>query len=257
VRRLLLVTGGHAFDVPALAGALDSLRGWTWTRWNHPEAERRIGAGEAAEFDAVLFHDMAGYRFADGTFTARAPSPEYAAAVVALTERGMPILGLHHTLAGWSEWPEWNEIFGGRFLYAPALVRGRACPASGFRRDVRYTVRASRDHPITAGMPAAFEWTDELYLPEVHADAVVPLLRAEHGLAADDFHCAAAAIAGRVEPCARREARPGEDYVAWARMHRASRVVYVQSGDGAAVFGDENFRQLLAEALRWASERAL
>lgn len=66
MHRLLLVTGGHAFDATALGAALDSLLGWTWTRWNHPEAERRIGAGEATDFDALLFHDMAGYRFGDG-----------------------------------------------------------------------------------------------------------------------------------------------------------------------------------------------
>jgi type 1 glutamine amidotransferase len=256
-RRLLLVTGGHAFDAPALGAALDSLAGWTWERWNHPEAERRIGAGEAAAFDALLFHDMAGYRFAAGGFTTRPPAPEYVEAVAALTERGMPIVGLHHTLAGWAEWPEWGRLFGGRFRYAPTEVGGDRHEASGFRRDVTYAACVVGAHPVTHGLPPRFEWTDELYLAEVDVEDVVPLLRAEHSLTPQDFFAADAAIAGRTEHCRARAPRAGDDLLAWARVHRASRVVYLQCGDGPAVFGDVNFRRLLARALHWASRMPL
>lgn len=252
-RRLLLVTGGHAFDAPALGAALDSLPGWSWVRWNHPEAERRIGAGEWAQFDALLFHDMAGYRFGDGAFTTRPPSAAYAAAIVALTERGVPIVGLHHALAGWAEWPEWAEIMGGRFLYAPGLVRGRTSNASGYLNGVTYTVRAAGAHPITAGLPESFEWKDELYLPEVFADEVVPLLQVVEGPGPAAFLSAAAAVAGREEYCVGRPARASDALVGWTRVRRASRVVYLQCGDGAGVFADAHFRRVLVRALEWAS----
>lgn len=252
MRRLLLVTGGHAFDAAALGAALDALPGWTWTRWNHPEAERRIGAGEAADFDALLFHDMAGYRFGDAGFTTRPPSPEYAAAIVAATARGMPIVGLHHALGGWADWPEWAELLGGRFRYAPAHVGDRESPASGYLRDATYRVRVVGEHPVTDGLPTSFTWTDELYLAEVRASDLVPLLRVEHLPATTEFLCAAAAVAGRTQHCAPREPSAHDGVLAWARRHRASRVVYLQAGDGAAVFGDVHFRRLLAQSLEWA-----
>ena len=41
-------------------------------------------------------------------------------------------------LRSWADWPGWSEMLGGRFLYQPGEVRGRACLDSGYKHDVDY-----------------------------------------------------------------------------------------------------------------------
>ncbi|MCZ8133302.1 MAG: ThuA domain-containing protein [Steroidobacteraceae bacterium] len=251
-RRLLVVTGGHPFDAATFGTLLDSLEGWQWTRWNHPEAAARIAAGEAQAFHALLFYDMAGYRFADGGMTVRAPAPEYVRALESLLDAGTGCVFLHHALAGWAAWPGWAELVGGRFLYAPDLVRGTPRPDSGYAPGVRYEAEVVAEHPVTGGLPPRFELVDELYLAEVFEADVVPLLRARHGLAPGEFRSAAAAIAGRDATVGPGRA-PGSDLIAWARTVRAARLAYLQCGDGPSTFANAHFRRLLANALAWVA----
>lgn len=266
-RELPVLTGGHPFDAPAFDALLGSLQGWRPRLLAHPDAEAAIGAGAARACDAVLFYDMAGYRFRRGTVEMRAPSADFQREILALTERGAGIVCLHHALASWAAWPEWSEIVGGRFLYRPDTVRGRARPDSGYRADVQYTVEAVGAHPITAGLPARFELRDEPYLAEVYADDVTPLLRARHGLAPDDFLSAAAAVralGGSAEDARREQARAVaagwrhdavNELVGWTRTYRRSRVVYLQFGDGPSAYAHPQVRALLQRALDWAAAR--
>ena len=59
-----------------------------------------------------------------------------------LLEAGQGFVFLHHALAGWPAWPGWAEVLGGRYHYAPASLRGRDWPDSGFRY-ARYTARVA------------------------------------------------------------------------------------------------------------------
>ena len=178
----------------------------------------------------------------------------YARAIETLLESGTGAVFLHHALAGWAAWPRWAELVGGRFLYAPDAVRGEPRPDSGYAADVRYVAEVLAEHPVTAGLPPAFELVDELYLAEVFEADVLPLLRARHSLAPGDFRSAAAAIAGRDERVDATRPR-GSDLIAWARTERAARLVYLQCGDGPATYADAAFRRLLANALGWSARR--
>lgn len=48
---------------------------------------------------------------------------------------------------------------------------------------------------------------------------------------------------------------PGSPLVGWTREPGASRVVYLQFGDGPSAYGDANVRRLLGNAIGWVADR--
>lgn len=255
-RSLLVVSGGHPFDEEAFDTLLSSLGDWRIRHLMHPEAEDAIALGAADEADALLFYDMAGYTFADATVKTRPPSAAFVEAIERRLAAGRGMVFMHHALAGWAEWPRWAEIAGGRFLYQPGDVRGLACLDSGYRHDVTYAVERVSDHPVTQGIPASFEITDELYLAEIFEDDVVPLLRADHDFVAGNFYSAAHAVAGRMFDNSRWDHPPGSPLVGWARSEGQARIVTLQFGDGPKAYGNPHLVRLLANALGWTTQKA-
>ena len=47
---------------------------------------------------------------------------------------------------------------------------------------------------------------------------------------------------------------PGSPLVGWTRRHGASRIVYLQPGDGPAAYANPHFRRLVSNAIEWASQ---
>ena len=248
-RDLLVLSGGHPYEAEPFAAMLASLTGWTVTHLIHPEAERLVGEGCADDADAVLFYDMPGYTFADGQVTARPPSEAFRRAIMARFAGGRGAVAMHHALAGWALWPEWHDLLGGRFLYQPGEVRGQAQLDSGYRHDVSYTAQVVADHPVTAGLPATFAVTDELYLAPVFAEDIEPLIRARHDFVRDNFYSAAAAVAGRMFDNTGWAHPEGNDCIAWVKRAANARLVYLQFGDGPATYANPHVRRVLANAL--------
>jgi uncharacterized protein len=248
-RELIVLSGGHPYEAQPFGELLDSLEGWRVTHLIHPEAERLVGDGRAAEADAILFYDMPGYMFSDGSATTRPPSDAYRNALAARFAAGRGAVAMHHALAGWALWPEWHEWLGGRFLYHREQVRGELRPDSGYRHDVRYRARVIAAHPVTAGLPQEFEVTDELYLAQVFADTIEPLVAADHAFVADNFFSAAAAIEGRLFDRDGWSHPEGSPYVAWTSRALMAPIVYLQFGDGPSAYANPYVRRLLTNAL--------
>ena len=254
-RDLLVLSGGHPYEAEPFAALLASLAGWTVTHLIHPEAERLVGEGRAADADAVLFYDMPGYTFADGQVTARPPSEAFRRAIMARFAAGKGAVAMHHALAGWALWPEWSELLGGRFLYQPGEVRGVPQLDSGYRQEVAYIAQVVAEHPVTAGLPATFAVIDELYLASVFAEDIVPLIRARHDFVRDNFYSAAAAVAGRMFDNTGWAHPDGNDCIAWTKQALAARLVYLQFGDGPATYANPHVRRVLANAIDFVALR--
>ena len=248
-RELIVLSGGHPFDDEAFGALLASLAGWTVTHLRHPEAERLIGEGAAAQADALLFYDMPGYDFTGGTVATRPPSEAFRRAIVDRFERGRGAVAMHHAIAGWADWPEWSELVGGRFLYRPGEVRGVARLDSGYRHDVDYVAEVVADHPVTRGVPATFPVCDELYLAEVFEVDATPLIRARHAFVREKFYSAEAAVSGRMFDNSGWDHPPGSDWIAWVKPARNAPLVYLQFGDGPPTYANPAVRQVLANAL--------
>src|SRR5215208_5155217 len=61
--RVLAVTGGHSFDLDAFRSMFTDIcepNGWVWAQSVHPSAQRWFDGVEAAQWDAIVCHDVPG-----------------------------------------------------------------------------------------------------------------------------------------------------------------------------------------------------
>lgn len=253
---ILLVTKGHPFEREPFFAMFDALDGVAWTHVEQPAAQALFAVEPAAPFDAFVLYDMPGIVFhADGPPDFPAPDPTYQRRFFELLEHGHGFVFLHHAIAGWPAWPEYADIVGGRFLYLPGSLRGRMRQDSGYRHDVTHEVRVLNRHPVTDGVPERFSLTDELYLYEVFEDDVQPLLASGHEFTAENFFSAAHVVRdGRMFSNEGWSHEPGSNLIGWVRHHAASRIVYLQCGDGPQAYASPEFRRLLGNAIAWVSE---
>jgi hypothetical protein len=253
-RSLLVLSGGHPYEEGPFAELLAALGSWDITHLVHPEGGEADAADAIKAADALLFYDMAGYTFADGTVTMRPPSEAYRGAITARFEAGKGAVALHHALAGWAEWPEWHEWLGGGFLYQPGAWQGEPMPDSGYRHDVAYEAQIIADHPVTRGLPESFPVTDELYLCPIDESAVIPLARAEgFAFTRDNFYSAANAVAGAMFSRERWDHPPGSNLIAWQSRVCPAPLIYLQCGDGPATYTNPHVRRMLSNALDYTS----
>jgi type 1 glutamine amidotransferase len=146
-------------------------------------------------------------------------SPASRDLIMAAIEGGVGFVGLHCAADSHPGWNEYDQMLGGRFESHPPLG------------PVTVTVD-DPEHPVTAGLPAEWELIDEFY----HLQGYSP--------AGKDVLMTGVSPAGG-------ERRP----VTWAKTHGEGRVVYTILGHTRDVHADANFRQLVAQALRWAGTR--
>lgn len=253
-RSLLVLSGGHPYEDGPFSELLASLGGWCVTPLVHPDGGEADAADAIGRVDALLFYDMAGYTFADGTVATRPPSPALCAAIAARFTAGKGAVAMHHALAGWAEWPQWHQWLGGGFLYQPGAWQGEVWPDSGYHHDVTYEARIVADHPVTRGLPPAFSVTDELYLCPIDESAFTPLVRAVgFAFTADNFYSAAQAVAGAMFSNHGWDHPPGSNCIAWESRTCPAPLVYLQCGDGPATYANPHVRRMLANALDYTS----
>lgn len=111
--------------------------------------------------------------------------------------------------------PELRELLGGHFIGHPEQ--------STFGVDI-----VDADHPVTVGVED-FDVFDEPYTVDYDENEIRVLARMDHP-DLDDFP------------------------VAWVRTHGDGNVCYASLGHTAEAFDDEQYRRLLRNAVRWASE---
>lgn len=255
---VLVITKGHPFLRDPFFAMFDDMAGVKYTHVEQPAAQVFADPELASAYDAFVFYDMPGLNFADNKLAGfTEPAPAFKKNFLTLLEQGKGMVFLHHALAGWPSWPEYGEIVGGRFLYAPARVRGRDCPDSGYRHSVTHEMTVLADHPVTAGIPARFTMTDELYLAEIFADSVTPLLASNYDFSATNFYSADHAVRlGKMFDNEGWQHAPGSNLVGWLKHYGQSPLVYLQGGDDPQAYNDKNYRRLLANAIHWVSSPA-
>lgn len=254
--RVLAAVRGHPFDRTAFAALFEGMAGISVTFVDQPAAGRLMRPELADEFDVLLLYDMPGIDFSGAVAGAPVAPPEaLRVGLPALLRRGIGVVALHHAIAGWPAWPDYADWLGGAFLYRAGMVRGRQRQDSGYRHEVTYTAQVAASHPVTEGLPHGFPMRDELYLSEVFADEVTPLLTADHSFTAANFHSATHAIEGRMfsnEGWAHPE---GSNLIGWVKRAENSPLVYLQPGDDAATYGNPHYRRLVENAIRWTASR--
>jgi hypothetical protein len=146
-----------------------------------------------------------------------------------LLDRGVGLVVMHHAIAAFKDWPEYEKIIGAKYYLHPEEKDGVKHPPSTCRHGVAMKIRVEDpDHPITKGL-SDFEVKDETYATWTYHDG-------NHLLLSTDT--------------------TGSDRaIAWARSYRNSRVFYIQLGHGTETFADRNYRHVVTRAIRWAAMR--
>ena len=215
--RLLIVTGGHGFERDAFFAMFDSFEGTEWREVAHPQANDSYTPEAAESYDVLVFYDMN-----------QEITEEQKTAFIALLKRGQPVVFLHHVLAGYQAWDEFEKIIGGRYHLAPYTRDGKEYPASTFRHGVDIDVRiADPDHPVTAGLED-FTIHDEVYGGFTVEPTVHPLLTTDHP--------------------------ESSDVIAWTNEYGKSRIVTIQLGHDAHAYEAPNYRRLVRQAIGWTAQ---
>ena len=136
---ILLITKGHPFEKGPFFDLFDGLA-INYTHVEQPLASEVLSPTLTADYDCLVFYDMPGIDFKPGGPLYREPPQALKTNFLNLLDAGKGMVFLHHAIAGWPLWPEYGEIIGGRFFYAPAKCRGKAVLDSGYRHDITLEV---------------------------------------------------------------------------------------------------------------------
>lgn len=253
----LVAVRGHPFDRTAFDALFQAMDGISATMVDQPAASRLMSPEGMRGFDALVLYDMPGLDFEaeQNAPHYREPEPELRDGLRRLLEQGTGVVALHHALAGWPTWADYHEWLGGQFLYHPGTVRGAEWPDSGYRHDVPHELTVEPGHPVTEGLPPRFTLTDELYLCPTFPEGSTPLLRSSAPFDRDHFWSAELAVAGQMYAHEGWDHPAGSNVIGWAKQALASRLVYLQPGDGPSVYDDPHYRRLVENAIRWVTDR--
>jgi type 1 glutamine amidotransferase len=216
--RVLLTYGGHSFDEKPFYALWDSLPGIVYTKAKMPEAADMLKPGLEKDFDVIVMYDQV-----------KVITPEQQKAFVALLNRGIGLIAMHHNIGAHDNWDEYRNIIGGKFLHGEVKIGDKTFGPSHWRDDQEMDITvADRQHPITAGIDN-FHVCDEAYRDCYHDPDGKVLLTTNH---------------------------PQNDPpIAWVKQYGKSRVFYLQLGHGPSAWQQPAYPKLLTNGIRWVAEK--
>jgi len=211
----LLVVTGGHGYPTSFYSMLDSLPDVDWT---HAASQTEAFRQPIEEnFDAILLHDM--YNTTTEQTRAR---------LRAFVESGKGVLSLHHAIVNYTDWPWWYEkVTGGKYFVEPEGGH----PASHYLEDEEFLVspvEGMRNHPVLKGVGPLWVY-DELYRDMYLSPDIQILMGTSHS--AND--------------------RP----VVYIGPHSKACVVYIQLGHSDDTMKNPGFRKLVANTVRWISQK--
>ncbi len=216
--RLLLVTGGHDFQTNEFLQVFKENPQVTFHWFTQPKGNNQLQPETAREYDVLVLYDMWQDISAEGK-----------ANLLNFLKAGKGLVILHHAVADYQKWPEYEKILGGRYYLEKTMVNGVEKARSIWKHDVDFTVHiADPEHPVTRGLKD-FEIHDETYgLFDMSPDSH-PLITADAPTSAKN--------------------------IGWARTYDRARVVFIQLGHDAQAYRNPSYQKLVAQAIQWVAKR--
>lgn len=209
--KIMLVTGGHSYDTIPFFQLFDAMEGIEYTHFAQPDANNAIADGVAENFDVLVFYDMW-----------QEISETQKLAYTALTQKGKPMLFLHHSLVSYQSWPQFEKLLGGRYI-----EKRRGIPEkelSTYEHDVWVYVQPVGNHPVTKGF-GSLRFFDEVYGNYRVSEHVIPIITTNHP--------------------------QSERIIGWENRFNKSRIIYLQPGHDSRTYETEDYRRLLLQAIRY------
>jgi len=190
----------------------------SWKSVEHPHAHALFTAESAKDWDVLLLYDMH-----------QEISDAAKADFLARLKEGKGLVVMHHAIANYQAWDEYQRIIGAHYYLAETNINGVKKLRSAWKHDMEIPVKiATSDHPVTRGLKD-YVTHDETYKWFDVFEGCTPLLRAEHP-----------------------ESNP---VIAWAKTYANSRIVYVQSGHDHLAYEDPNFQKFVRQAINWVGRK--
>lgn len=214
--RVLLTFGGHGFQQEPFFAMFDAMPGIEYTKAPLPESADMLKPGLEKDFDVIVMYDMV-----------RKLEPAQQEAFVALLEKGIGLVSLHHNMGAHPDWPEFRNIIGGQFVLQPTEIDGKEHGKSTWAHGQDLHIKiADKEHPITKGL-GDFEIHDETYGNYYTSPEVTVLMTTDN---------------------------PKNDpEIAWVKKYGNSRVFYFMLGHDNLAWRNPKFPEIVARGIRWAA----
>ena len=209
--KVMLVTGGHAFDTIQFFEMFDSMDGIEYEHFQQPKANKKLMNDLAEDFDVLVFYDMW-----------KSISEFEKNAYLKMTHEGKPFLFLHHSIASYQDWNEFEKIVGGKYVEAARGVPKEE--QSNYEHDVWVYSKVENYTAITVGLSEP-RFFDEVYGNVRISDDVIPLLRTRHP--------------------------KSMEYIAWQHKYNQSQIVYIQPGHDYRTYELAEYRKLVSQAIKY------
>ncbi len=215
--KVLVVTGGHGFEREPFLNVFKENPEITFTEAKQGKTSEAYDREDLLSFDVVVLYDMI-----------QNVTEAQKAKFLSLFDKGTGLVVMHHALVSYRNWPEFERIIGGTYP-EPQDKKGVVTPELGYQHDVDFPVQiVAKDHPVTRGL-RDFQIHDEIYWGFTVRPDVTPLITTTHP----------------------KSGKP----LAWARREGKSRVMYLQLGHDHSAYENPNYRQLVAQGIRWTANR--
>ncbi len=214
--RILLTYGGHDFEQKQFFAMFDAMPDVTYTKAELPKDAGLLKPGLEKDYDVIVRYDMV-----------PGIKPAEQEAFVALLQKGIGLVALHHNMGAHPDWAEYRKIIGGKFFTKPGEPDGKEHGLSGWAHggDLKVTV-ADKEHPITKGVKD-FQILDETYNKYYVAPDVKVLLKTDN---------------------------PNNDPdIAWVTKYGKSRVFYFMLGHDHLAWENPAYPKILVQGIRWAA----
>jgi hypothetical protein len=214
---VVVVTGGHDFEQKPFLAVFEANSAITFTH--------------VADKDGQLFEDTANFPY-DVILLynyGQKISEKRQKNLLALLDKGVGLVVMHHAVAAYPNWPGWAKLLGARYYLSDVEENGVKHPRSQYKHGVDIKVHVEdASHPITQGV-SDFVIHDETYKGYTVDPKVKMLLTTEDPL--------------------------NNKSIAWVAPHDKTHVCYIQLGHDSKAYATKEFQKLTAQAIAWAAAK--
>jgi len=214
--KVVVVTGGHAFEHEPFFLLFEGCDDIEYVEAQQKDQSEIFEDISNWDYDVIVLYNMS-----------QNISPQRRGNFIELLNRGVGLVALHHTMCSFQQWDEYRRIIGAKYYLKAKGDERVELQGSTFKHDVDIMVHiADASHPITRGM-SDFQINDETYKGCGFEESNQVLLTTD-------------------EPTSDKS-------IGWARQYGKAKVCGIQLGHGPLAYANPNYRQLVANAIRWSA----
>lgn len=214
--KAVIVTAGHGFDREPFFAVFNALEDIDYVEAEQKDESELFEDISNWDYDVIVFYNMT-----------QKITPKRQANFQKLLDNGVGVVAMHHSIAAYSNWPEFQRIIGAKFYLKAMEDEGVSHEKSTYKHDLDVAIHVEdKRHPITRGM-SDFVIRDETYKKCTFQKGNRVLLTT------DNPH--------------------GDRPICWTRKYSKARVCYLQLGHDKHSYANENYQKLIHRTIQWSA----